>query len=585
MAFFVGALANVFTTGWNWPVGLSLGVLVLVWVFWEVRRAAHLTAGLSPVAADTATVGPERIRSAGVAIVPMRSGFDETGPQPLADLNPPSPGGGSQRGSWPHQVGIVPNPADCYRHREITDQLSPDATEWISGTQILSGMGGVGKSQLAAAVVRHYWNSGQVDLAVWLNAGSRAAIIAGYAQAGVETTAGDGHNEEACARRFLAWLARTSRRWIIVLDDLNEPSDLGGWWPPLSPQGRVLVTTRRRDATLRGRGTLIDVGMFSPAEAVGYLRQKLGEPHERTEPIARLAEDVGFLPLALAQAAAYIVDRGIDCAAYRSRFANQSLRLSELLPEPSALPDDHRDVLAVTWSLSVDAANQLDPPGLARPLLLVLSLGDPNGLPLAVLHCPPVLGFFGEARGTDRPATADEASDALHCLYRLNLATPVNIQQHRAVQVHGLVQRASREQAPPAQLDGAARALALALVESWPDVEADAVLGRLLRVTTASLHRHAPDVLWSDEQRELLFRYGRSLGEAGAVAPASDYFRRMATDALRRLGPEHPATLRARSRSAGWRGRAGDPAGAANAFDIVFDAAISPDERWMATAG
>jgi len=54
----------------------------------------------------------------------------------------------------------------------------------------------------------------------------------------------------------------------VVLDDLANPADARGLWPPASARGRVLVTTRRRDAVLSGEGRrLVDVGLFTPAEA------------------------------------------------------------------------------------------------------------------------------------------------------------------------------------------------------------------------------------------------------------------------------------------------------------------------------
>jgi hypothetical protein len=47
LAFSAGALTNVFTQGWSWPVGVGLGVLAVGWVGWEMRPAAlrHEPAG------------------------------------------------------------------------------------------------------------------------------------------------------------------------------------------------------------------------------------------------------------------------------------------------------------------------------------------------------------------------------------------------------------------------------------------------------------------------------------------------------------------------------------------------------------
>ncbi|GIF08888.1 hypothetical protein [Actinoplanes siamensis] len=69
-----------------------------------------------------------------------------------------------------------------------------------------------------------------------------------------------------------------------------------------------------------------------------------------------LAADLGYLPLALAQAAAYLLDRRLSCAGYRARLADQRRQLADLVPEEGALPDEHQATVAATWALSIDLA-------------------------------------------------------------------------------------------------------------------------------------------------------------------------------------------------------------------------------------
>jgi hypothetical protein len=56
-----------------------------------------------------------------------------------------------------------------------------------------------------------------------------------------------------------------------VLDDVADPADLTGLWPPRSVSGRVVITTRRRDAAMASHGQLVLVGIFTPEEAHAYL--------------------------------------------------------------------------------------------------------------------------------------------------------------------------------------------------------------------------------------------------------------------------------------------------------------------------
>ncbi|MFE1873011.1 hypothetical protein ACFW9N_19205 [Streptomyces sp. NPDC059496] len=112
--------------------------------------------------------------------------------------------------------------------------------------------------------------------------------------------------------------------------------------PDERPLGRTVLTTRRRDAARIAHGRPVPVGLFTPIEATRYLRQALAlhERRDDTAELAALAKDLGYLPLALSQAAAYLDDTHLDAACYRARLADRARRLSQLLPEPGTLPDD-----------------------------------------------------------------------------------------------------------------------------------------------------------------------------------------------------------------------------------------------------
>ncbi|MGA5210638.1 hypothetical protein ACPCSB_13075 [Streptomyces pseudogriseolus] len=309
--------------------------------------------------------------------------------------------------TWPHQVGVLPRQAEFFQDRataKLLEQTADSGGTVVLG-QVLAGLGGVGKTQLAAHHARTLLQAGQLDLLVWINAATRDAVVTGYAQAAVEILGADPADPEPAADAFLAWLEPkamepergTARRWLVVLDDLADPADLRGLWPPASPYGHTLVTTRRRDATLTGYGRhLIPVGLFTEGEATVYLTGALAA-HDRQEPIdqlAGLADDLGYLPLALSQAAAYLIDVGIHCATYRHRLADRAHTLTDVLPDPSGLPDDQAGTVAAAWSLSIECADRLPPAGLARPMLQIAAMLDPNGIPAPpsdqpASPCPP----------------------------------------------------------------------------------------------------------------------------------------------------------------------------------------------------
>ncbi|MET9463060.1 tetratricopeptide repeat protein, partial [Streptomyces canus] len=493
----------------------------------------------------------------------------------------------------------------AFQHRAEADQLRAMLED--GGTAVLEGrsagripvggalvgLGGVGKSQLAADYARTVLADGTVDLVVWVTATERPAIIDRLAQAGRELCANGLADPDQAARAFLAWLApkrsAAPLRWLVVLDDLTLPRDMDGLWPPASPHGRTLVTTRRQDAALTGPGrSRLQVGLFTPEQAIVYLSESLAayERTERDEDLAVLAADLGHLPLALSQAAAYLADTGSTVGAYRQALADRATALHDLAPD--LLPDQQSHTVAAAWALSIDHADTLRPEGLARPLLQLAACLDPYGIPATVLTSGPARTYLAHHRVCQpesqlpaesttqsaakvEPVSAAEVERAISALRRLSLLTYTPDTPATAVRVHQLLQHAVRDTLTPAQRYETAHAAADGLIGAWPDIERDTRLLQALRSNTTALAAHAEAVLHRPDTHMVLYRLGDSLGEAGQVSSAQDHFRRLAVASKTHLGVDHPNTLAARGHLARWQGEAGDAAGAASASTDVLE--------------
>jgi hypothetical protein len=502
--------------------------------------------------------------------------------------------------SWPVRVGRGPLLADAFQARPVL-RASIDAALTCRGsavTQVVTGDGGTGKTQLVASVFRGALPG--LDVAVWGSATSREAIVDAFAQARAAThpVSGDpGRGGERDAAAFLAWLETTDRAWMVVLDDVADPADVRGLWPT-GPAGRVLVTTRRRDAALTGHGRmLLDVGVYARDEAIEFLTRKLAGSTIPgvLEQVGDLAADLGFLPLALAQAGAVILDEALTCGQYRRRFAERGRTLADLFDVDTG--DDYERTVATTWALAIDRANAVPPPGLAERVLQLAAVLDPNGNPETVFTTPSALTYLTAATTAGSvPATlttksgtggivevsAEQARRAMRTLHRLSLLTHDPKAGGRAVRMHALAQRAALEHLPDAVVAGAVAATADALLQAWPDVERDPDLGQALRANTSVLSGRHPTALWEPVAHAVLFTAGRSLGKAGQVVAARDYYTNLAATATERLGRDHLQTLTARGSLADWRGRAGDPAGAVAAFEqLLLDAVrvLGPDHQ------
>jgi hypothetical protein len=477
------------------------------------------------------------------------------------------------------RVGAVPRTADGFQDRAVSQRLMEATGE--KGTVVLAGTGGVGKTQLAAAYARQAWRDG-TGMLVWVNAASRDAIVAAYADAALalQLPGADRENPEHSAQAFLSWAETvTDRWWLVVLDDVQHPADLNGLWPPAAESaagGQVLVTTRLREAAVAGTGRrAVQVTTFAPAEARAYLRGQLGgiEPDDQLD---RLAAGLGFLPLALAQASAYISNADIGIGRYLDLLGIRLLR--EVVPEPGNLTNDHQRIVSATWDLSVEQASRAKPVGLAQPVLELASVLDSAGIPQQVLSSPPAIASLtavlsvGIEDEAQEPVDAAAVDEVLRVLHRYSLIDHDRTARYREVRVHQLIQRATRENlgsGPCAVPEILASAAAAALEEDWPQFEHDEFV-QVLRANVTALQHAAGQALWASGRYEVLFLSASSLGRTGQATAARDAYVAIRDSAQRHLGPEHPDTIMARSHIAHWMGEAGDAAGAAAAYEEVF---------------
>lgn len=405
-------------------------------------------------------------------------------------------------------------------------------------------LGGAGKTQLAAGFVESAWNARSAELVLWATASSRDAIVTAYADALAAMGAADPRDDaDAAARRFLSWLAGSTRGWLVVLDDLADPADADGLWPQ-GPAGRVLVTTRRRAAISRQRDVrVVQIGAFSLREALAYLTARLsGYPDQRVEAFD-LAEELGRLPLVLAYAAALMSDCGIGCREFRVRFAERLGYVTEVVGKDNA-PAGPAGLAC--WSLAVERAAELTPQGLAWPALALAALLDPNGVPGQALISPAACAYVTGRPSTGMASDVDQVRSAVRNLARLGLVTIAPDSLVRTVRTHASTWPAVRAYLPDAELDPLIRAAAGALVYAWTDRDPSLLLEQALRDGTARLREAAGERLWNPEGHPVLFRAGHSLDRARLAGPATAYWQMMSDASSRILGAGHPQAVLSR---------------------------------------
>ena len=236
------------------------------------------------------------------------------------------------------------------------------------------GLGGMGKSQVALEYAHRMRASGRYRVAGWVRADSAVTVAGDLAamapQLGLRA---DGPAGEVAASVVAA--LRSRRDWLVVFDNAQAPGDLAGMLP--GGAGHVLITSRNR--AWGGVASQLDLEVFSRTESVAFLCKRSG----RDEPgaAADLAGELGDLPLALAQAAAYIDARAVTIGGYLALYRDPAL--ARRLREEGLDSGEYPASVAGTWLLNFGRLSAERPA--AVELLRLCAFLDPDDIDLDVL--------------------------------------------------------------------------------------------------------------------------------------------------------------------------------------------------------
>jgi len=452
--------------------------------------------------------------------------------------------------------GHIPAPADCFTPRPHTGS-GPLAALPGERCLVLTGPprgaaddlpGGTGTTQLAAHLARAWLAENPDGLLVWLDASSRDSLLAGYAQAVAAARAGGwpaqvpaeaapGDSAELTAARFVAGLAQAPGPWLVVADSLTDAADAEGLWPT-GPRGRVLVTTDAGVAVPDSVSPYVfTVGPFSSHEGLTYLMARLSADPDQRLGAVDLVEELGCDPLALAQASAAIASAGISCRDYHDLYLK---RREQIVGAAGIAPA----AMAVTWTLSVECADDLAPGGAPQLCLALAALLGSAGIPEQVFTAHAITDFIARSRaGADGQDRVNAALASLRTAGLLH-ADAGRVFLSRAV-------RAAVLAATPDSLRAeAATAAAGALLEIWPDDTRQPAAAGVLRACAANLDQAAGDALWAGSSYQVLFRAGQSLDDAGSTGPAVRHWRVVTAASEQWLGVPHEDTQQATARLA-----------------------------------
>jgi tetratricopeptide (TPR) repeat protein len=379
-----------------------------------------------------------------------------------ADATPPEPGSGpSGSGAGPgnpsRRVSNLPPRNSRFTGRDellaliaqslIGDQAAAPRPSLPRGVA-LYGLRGVGKTQLALEYAHRH--AADYDVIWWIPAELPVTIPGSLVELGghLGLDLPERAEQEQVASEVLAELANRDR-WLLLFDNASHPQDVAAHLPSTG-QGHALVTSRI--TTWGGVASRVKVAVLDQDEAVSFLLRRT-ESHGDAN-AGQLAEELGFLPLALEQAAAYMEQAGLGLGEYLALFRR---RRQSLLGKGEPLA--YGSTVPATFRLAFERITEQSPA--AMQLLSLCAFLAPEVIPHWLVTARP-----GLLPAELAEAASDEAvyTDTVGALHGFSL---VERDEH-GLRVHRLVQAVARgDLAGEAEAAWATRAVQL-LREVWP---------------------------------------------------------------------------------------------------------------------
>src|SRR5260221_654088 len=453
------------------------------------------------------------------------------------------------RAYW--MVPYARNPNFTGRAGQLTSLLhlqSPDDCDQQSTTQrtsclsslALTGMGGIGKTQIALEYAYRVREQVHYQHIIWINAASEEAILTSFLTVAdqlpdVQQQGTDQHQIVAAVRH---WFEHDAHSWLLIVDNADDLSIIPAYLPRLG-NGRILLTTRAHAVgALATAITVTNLSMEEGTELLQRRTQRLADvsPHEMKQ-ARHIVSTLAQFPLALDQAGAYIEETGCSFSSYLDLYHTHR---SLLLARRGKQSTNYAATVTTTWALSLQVLTQRNP---AASEFLQLSAF------VALFHCPDERLIGGAPHW--HPALHEAVTDPLRFnqmvedLFQFSLVK--RFAEDRLLSLHRLVQIVQRERMAPAEQRLWAQRVVCAVNAVFPYDLTDSL------ATWPLCQRYLEQALMCDlliqehqvllpEAADLLNRTGTYLRDRAAYALAEPLFQRALRIREQHLGPEHADT-------------------------------------------
>lgn len=193
----------------------------------------------------------------------------------------------------------------------------------------------------------------------------------------------------------LNWFKQCRDRWIMIYDNADDPSiNIGDYFPKCS-HGSIIVTSRNRQSTSLAPTSSHEIGTMERSQAVELMMRSTRRADGRNDAEV-LVEQLGFLALAIVQAAGYISQHEITFSEYLDMY--QQSRKDLLTHNIIQHTDGYRKSVYTTWEISFQALQPL-----SRTFLEICAFLHHTDIPEDL--------FQRAATGTEEDEFSDEDED------------------------------------------------------------------------------------------------------------------------------------------------------------------------------
>jgi transcriptional regulator with XRE-family HTH domain/Tfp pilus assembly protein PilF len=341
-------------------------------------------------------------------------------------------------------------------HRNLVQHLHDRLTSGEVGAsrQSISGLGGIGKTQLALEYAYHYQD--YYAAVLWIRAGTQAQMLGDLSRIAellqIPKAKNLASKPQYLVNEIVYWL-RTHSNWLLVFDNVDEnPDDEENIEATekdiridhllsLLKEGHILLTTRVQSvANLAQNFQLEEMQSEEGAQLLLLRSNQLSSPDilkvvdsvDRKEALA-LSQLLGGLPLALEQARAYIEATGCGLAGYRRLFEEFRKEILQSVIKGSRLNREYQDSVATTWLISFRRVEQQF--AVASDLLRLCAYFAPEAIPDAI-----VLKGAGKLDSGLRQLAKNSLQFNLACQVLLNYSLIKRSAKEETFSIHRLVQ-------------------------------------------------------------------------------------------------------------------------------------------------